>query len=237
MKLKYLLILTLFTITISCGESTREMEQRKAEIENAKKATAEAKEKERIHLEKIEVGKSKLKIELNNEIDRLKQRLKDANDKYNEINKFQFGRSNSTKQNQLIEQSKTVNYISTYISKLENQVSLINLRESFEFQNSPEAVVKHVFQAAQSKDFKKLRHLCDPYGENDKDVGIFRLIEMAPEDIQNEFIDEFQNGRIIGEPIIENEKAIVEIAFGPSSNKLEKVNLVKRMDKWYLSSY
>tara|TARA_R110000744_G_scaffold68927_1_gene140126 strand:- start:1280 stop:1993 length:714 start_codon:yes stop_codon:yes gene_type:complete len=237
MKLKYFLILALIIINISCGESKKEIEQKKVEIENAKKAAAEEKEKERIHLEKIEVGKSKLKIELNNEIDRLKQKLKDANDKYTEINKFQFGRSNSTKQSQLIEQSKAVNYISNYISKLEKQVSLISLRETFDFQNSPEAVVEHLFQAAQSKDFKKLRHLCDPYGENDGDVRIFRLIEIAPEDVQNEFIDEFQNGRIIGDPIIEKEKAIIEIAFGPSSNKLEKVNLVQRMDKWYLSSF
>ena len=237
MKLKHFLFLTLLTITISCGESTKEIEQRKAKIEIAKKAAAEAKEKERIHLEKIEVGKSKLKIKLNNEIDRLKQKLKDANDKYDEINKFQFGRSNSTKQNQLIEQSKAINYISTYISSLEKQVSLINLRETFEFQNAPEAVVEHLFQAANSKDFKKLRHLCDPYGEDDGDVSIFRFIEIAPTDVQTEFINEFQNGRIIGEPLMENEKAIIEIAFGSSSNKLEKVNLVKRMDKWYLSSF
>jgi hypothetical protein len=221
---------------MSCGESKKEIEQKKADIENAKIAVAEAKEKERIHLEKIEVGKSKLKIELNNEIDRLKQKLTDAKNKYNEIDKFQFGRSNSTKQSQLIEQSKAVNYISNYINKLEEQVSLINLRETFDFQDSPLAVVEHLFQAAQSKDFKKLRHLCDPYGENDGDVRIFRLIDMAPEDVQNEFIDEFQNGRILGEPTIENEKAIIEIAFGPNSSKLEKVNLVKRMDKWYLSS-
>ncbi|WP_405383766.1 hypothetical protein [Maribacter sp. LLG6340-A2] len=183
------------------------------------------------------MGKSKLKIELNNEINRLHQKLNEARNKYKEIEKFQFGRSNSTKQNQLIEQSKAINHISSYINKLEEQVSLINLRETFDFQNSPLAVVEHLFQAAQSKDFKKLRHLCDPYVENDGDVRIFRFIEIAPDNVRKEFINEFQNGRIIGEPLIGNEKAIVEIAFGPSSSKLEKVNLVKRMDIWYLSSF
>ncbi|SEM10979.1 hypothetical protein SAMN04488008_109101 [Maribacter orientalis] len=235
MKLNYILIFALFTITISCGESKKEIEQKKAEIENAKNAIAEAKEKERIHLEKIEVGKSKLKINLDNEIDRLNQKLTAAKEKYNEINKFQFGRLNSTKQNQLIEQSRVVNKITSYIRKLEKEVSLINLRETFDFQNSPLTVVEYLFEVAQTKDFKKMRYLCDPYGENDQDVRAFCLMEMAPEDVQDEFTTQFKNGRIMS-PIIENDRAVIEIAFGPSSNKLEKLNLIKRMDKWYLSS-
>jgi hypothetical protein len=40
----------------------------------------------------------------------------------------------------------------------------------------------------------------------------------------------------MSEPKIENDRAEVEIAYGPNSDKLEKINLVKRMDKWYIVS-
>ena len=39
------------------------------------------------------------------------------------------------------------------------------------------------------------------------------------------------------EPIIRGNKAEIEFAFGPNSDKLEKMNLIKRNDFWYLLGF
>ena len=236
MKINYILTIGLIVLTISCGKSKKEIEQEKAQIELEQKALAEQKEKERIHLEKIEVGKSKLKMDLTNELDRLKKMLVQEKNNLTEINKFQLGRSSSTKEKQLAEQNKKINQLNVYIRKLEKEISLTNLRETFDFQDTPERLVNYIFQSAKSRDFSKLRNICDPYGENDGDARGICLVEMQPTEMQNQFVVAFENGRIMGEPKIENETAEIEIAFGPSSNRLEKINLVKRMDKWYIGS-
>ena len=79
--------------------------------------------------------------------------------------------------------------------------------------------------------------MCDPYGEHDADAKSVCLVEMQPSEIQLQFIQNFENGRIIGEPIIQGESANVEIAFGPSTSRLETIHLIKRMDKWYLKGF
>ncbi len=234
MKINYIISIGLIVLTISCGKSKKEMEQEKAQIELEQKALEE---KKRIHLEKIEVGKSKLKMDLTKELDRLNKLLEEENSKLTEINSFQFGRSSSEKENQLNEQNKKIRYITDYISKFEKGISLINLRESFDFQNTPEGVINHVFQSAKNRDFSKLRNLCDPYGENDIDTRGICLIEMQPTEMQNQFVESFENGRIMGNPKIENETAEIEIAFGPSSDRLEKIKMVKRMEKSYILSF
>ncbi|MBJ6369469.1 hypothetical protein [Snuella sedimenti] len=237
MKINYILTIGLIILTISCGKSKKEIEQEKAQIELEQKALAERKEKERIHLEKIEVGKSKLKMELTNELDRLKKMLVQEKNNLNEINKFQLGRLSSTKEKQLTEQNQKINILNDYIRKLEKEISLTSLRETFDFQDTPEGVVNYIFQSAKSKDFSKLRNLCDPYGENDADTRRICLVEMQPTEMQNRFVESFENGRIMGNPKIENETAEIEIAFGQYSDKLEKIKLIKRMDKWYIGSY
>jgi len=54
---------------------------------------------------------------------------------------------------------------------------------------------------------------------------------------QNRFIQNFENGRIIGKPIIKGDKAEVEFAFGQNSDRLKKMKLIKRMGNWYLESF
>lgn len=229
MKTNYFLTIVLVILTISCGKS-------KKEIELEQKNLTEQKEKERIHLERIEVGKSKLKMDLTNELNRMKKVLEQEKNNLTEINRFQLGRPRSTKEEQLTAQNKKIAQITNYIRKLEEEISLTHLRENFDFQSTPVGVINYLFQAAKSRDFSKLRNLCDPYGENDKDSRGICLVAMQPKELQNQFIETFENGRIIGEPKIENETAEIEIAFGPSSNRLEKISLIKRMDKWYIES-
>ena len=98
-------------------------------------------------------------------------------------------------------------------------------------------MVNYLFEAARSWDFSKLRNLCDPYGENDGDTRAMCLVEMQPRDIQSQFVENFKNARIMGEPKIYGESAEIEIATGSSSNYLQKIQLINRMGKWYLLSF
>jgi len=236
MKINYILISGLLFLIISCGKSEKEIEQEKKQVEIEQKALAKKKEQQRVHLEKIEVGKSILKTKLSKELDQLKKVLLEQENKLIEINKFQLGRTNSTKVNELNKQNLKIGQIKSYISKIEKEISLTNLRETFDFQDKPEGVIKFLFDSAKNKAFGKLRYLCDPYGENDGDSKGICFIEMQPVEMQNQFVKSFKNGRIIGEPKIENDKAVIEIAFGQNSDRLEKINLVRRMNKWYIVS-
>ncbi|PKP11492.1 MAG: hypothetical protein CVU08_12155 [Bacteroidetes bacterium HGW-Bacteroidetes-3] len=236
MKKNHILIIGLLLITISCGKNKKEIENEKAQIEIQQKVIAEKKEQERIHLEKIEVGKSILKTHFSNELERLKKVLQEQERKLTEIYEFQFGRANSTKEKQLNEQNIRIGQIQSYISRIEKEISLTNLRETFDFQDSPKGVINYLFESAKNNDFEKLRHLCDPYGENDGDSRGICFVAMQPSEMQNQFVESFKKGRIMSEPKIENDRAEVEIAYGPNSDKLEKINLVKRMDKWYIVS-
>lgn len=218
MKIKTLLLITFITILTSCGNKEAE--------ENAK----------RIHLEKIEVGKARIKTELTNELDRLKKMLETENKVLVNINEFQFGRLASTKKKQLADQNDKIRLIENYITNIEEEIALTNLRKTFEFQSDPSSLIQHVFSSAKNQNFKNLRFLCDPYGEFDSDAKGICYIEMSPLETKAMFIDNFRNGRIIGEPTISGSMAEVEIAFGPSTNRLEKIKLVKRMDHWYIAS-
>jgi len=236
MKLNYILIIGFTALTISCGKSEKQIEKEQAQLKLEKKELAEKKEKEKIHLEKIEVGKSKLKLNLNNKITQLKRVLQEEQNNLNEINEFKWGRSSSTKEEQIKQQNLKINQIKNYISGLENELIQANIHKSFEFQEDPISLVNYIINSAKNRDFSRLRHLCDPYGENDSDVNGICLIESQPTQVKNNFARNFKNARIMGEPKIQNINAEVEIALGENSNKLEKINLVKRMNKWYIIS-
>ncbi|UAB80059.1 hypothetical protein INR76_07895 [Marixanthomonas sp. SCSIO 43207] len=224
MKINYILASFIISLLIACGEGKKERTQEEAE-------------QKRIHLEKIEVGKSKLKMDLTQEYDRLKKTLIEENAKLEKINEFQLGRSSVTKEKQLTEQNNKILRISNQLEKLKEEISLTHLRETFEFQNTPKGVIDFIFEAAQNRDFDKLRHVCDPYGENDKDTRYICLVAMQPVAMQNQFVENFKNGRIMGETQINGNKAETEIAIGSSSQRLVTITLVKRMNKWYLESF
>ena len=87
-------------------------------------------EEKRIHLEKIEVGKS-LKVDyLNDHLETLKEELRNAKQEYNQINEFQIGRSYSTKRKQLFDQEEIIGRIENSIQKTEKEISLTGLFQS-----------------------------------------------------------------------------------------------------------
>lgn len=216
MKRKVLTTILVIFLFISCGQAEKE-----AEIK-------------RIHLEQVQVGKSLIRTELNNSIDVLKKALSESKRELVEIKKFQIGRYRSTREKQIREQKKVISQIETKISKVEKEISFLHLNQTFPFQDSPIQLVQHLFTAAQIEDFNSFRFLCDPYGTSDSNALQTCMIFIFMN--EDTFIRDYKMGRIIGEPIISNDQAIVEIAFGASANRLKKIHLVKRMNKWYIKS-
>lgn len=233
MKPNYILILLMLSLAISCGESQQEVEQEKAEIELQQKELAAKKERERIHLEKIEVGESLRKTTLLDEVERYKRMLQEEEQKLQKINEFEFFRTSAEKEEQLRLQNQKIRVLRDYITRYKNEIAYTSLRETFDFQDTPEGVVKHIFESAKNYDFTKFRHICDPY---DGTIGISFIGIMSTE-VQTQFVNDYKNGRIIGGSKIEGDLAKVEVAVGAWGNRLEKIDLVKRMDKWYIKDF
>lgn len=97
--------------------------------------------------------------------------------------------------------------------------------------------MNYIFKSAKKRDFSNFRNLCDPYGENDSDVNRICYAEMMMKKQQEELITAFENGRVIGEAKITGDRAEVEFAYGASSNRLEKMGMVKRNGLWYLAGF
>jgi hypothetical protein len=97
--------------------------------------------------------------------------------------------------------------------------------------------MKYIFESAKKRDFSNFRNSCDPYGENGTDVNSICYAEMLSKKGKEQLQKMFKNGRIIGEPIIKQNIAKIEFAFGLSSNKLEKMVMIKRNNLWYLSEF
>lgn len=240
----YIIVLFLVLILNSCGKSKEEIELEKAkiELEKTKLELADKTKKEenleiqRIHEQKSNVGKQKRITELNFQLQRLPEALKKVEQNLQNIQSFKFGRSSSTKQKQITEATNQINEINRYGEKLKNEIAQLQYLKTFDFQKTPENLMKYIFDSAKNGDFSNFRYLGDPYGENDNDVNQFCYVELLTNEKKEEFRREIENGRIMGKPKIENDRAEIEFAFGQSSNKLEKMIMVNRNGFWYLES-
>tara|TARA_R110001632_G_scaffold40790_1_gene102324 strand:+ start:821 stop:1525 length:705 start_codon:yes stop_codon:yes gene_type:complete len=234
MKRNYILALIIVLALNSCGKSEKEIkiEKEKIELEITKKN-----ELEKIHEQKVNVGKRKKITELTMQLQRLPEAIKKAQENIEEIKKFKIGRSQSTKEKQLRKAYDQLSETRNYGEKLKNEIALLEYLKTFDFQNEPESVMKYIFESAKKGDFTNFRNLCDPYGENDGGVNQICYAEMLSKKQKKELENMFKNGRIIGKTIIKEYTAEIEFAFGLSSNKLEKMEMVKRNNLWYLSSF
>ena len=110
------------------------------------------------------------------------------------------------------------------------------LEEEYNFQSDPKAVVEEVFNAARTKDYSKLSLLVDPDGESDEPTTHICAVATADKARQDEFVEFFQKGQVIGEPEINGITAVVQIKFGPDGTHEETFYLVQRKGLWYLGS-
>jgi hypothetical protein len=104
-------------------------------------------------------------------------------------------------------------------------------------QTDPSQVVSMIFAVAGGKaEAKMLAELCDPQGENDGDTR--RICDNAAGfDAGGEFAMFFKEGKLKGPARVQGDAAVVEFLFGPNGDESESMELVRRGDKWYLSSF
>jgi TolA-binding protein len=230
MKINYILALITILTLNSCGKSEKEIKIEKEKLELKI-------EKEKIHEQKVNVGKRKKITELTMQLQRLPEAIKKTQKNIEDIKIFKIGRLQLTKEEQLKKAYEQLSETRSYGEKLKNEIAQLEYLKTFDFQKDPESVMKYIFESAKKGDFKNFRNLCDPYGENDRDVNSICYAEMLSKKRRKELEDMFKNGRIIGESVIKENTAEIEFAFGLSSNKLEKMGMVKRNNLWYLSAF
>ncbi|MBE7661414.1 hypothetical protein J2Q11_11055 [Tenacibaculum finnmarkense genomovar finnmarkense] len=225
MNRNYILALITVLILNSCGKSEKEIKIEKEKIEFLK-----------IHEQRVSVGKRKKITELTMQLQRLPDLYKKAKKEIEKIKMFKIGRSKSTKKRQLREAYNGLSELYDYEKQLKNEIAQSEYLKTFEFQKKPKNVIEYIFESAKEENFEDFRNLCDPYGENNRNVNKICLAEILQKKEKQQLIDMFKNGRIIGDIKISGNSAIIEFAYGLNSNKLEKMSLVKRNNLWYLSS-
>jgi hypothetical protein len=104
-------------------------------------------------------------------------------------------------------------------------------------QSDPKKVVEMIFTAAKTGNFNPLMNICDPLGEGDSDTRSLCKIANAGPEGQEEFKEYFKFGQVIGNAVIDGNRAVVQFKFGPQGNRDETMNLVNRNGLWYLSSF
>lgn len=101
-------------------------------------------------------------------------------------------------------------------------------------QADPKALAEAIFDAAKSGNFQTLSAFIDADADGDS-----KRIGQAATDasVQEDFKKYFAKGKVSGDPVIDGEKASVNILFGPDGNKEETFEMVKIGGKWYLHSF
>jgi Tol biopolymer transport system component/Flp pilus assembly protein TadD len=126
--------------------------------------------------------------------------------------------------------------ITAVLDSIEIQPGSLSV-ESIDF-TDPAAVLQAVFDAARTRDFAILPHLCDPLHMND--VGTTELCSITDDhELKDSFVQYYGAGRIAGEVeyIEANQKTFARINFiyGPSGSlTLATMELIQRDGLWYL---
>lgn len=191
-----------------------------------------------VHNQKVIAGIDKKTATLDKVLENIDTQLKLLLKEYDRVNSFKLFRSSKKRQRQLSDINNKATSLKAYkkrTEKLKSQLSL--LHKTFDWQSSPTQVLEKVFEIAKKQTYGEAIFLGDPYGENDADVDGISFVACHPKEVKDQFINTFKNGRIIGEPIVNETQAKIEFLFGPRADKKETMVFVKRKDSWYLSSF
>lgn len=101
-------------------------------------------------------------------------------------------------------------------------------------QCNPKDLAEAIFLAAQSGNYKCLASFIDADADND-----CKRIVLAVSDsgTSKQFQKYFSKGKVIAEPIVNGDKAYINILFGPDGTQEETFELVRKDNKWYLHSF
>ncbi len=185
------------------------------------------------HETMLQVGKEKKRIALQNMIDQIDQSLEQGHNQLSELQQFRFLRSPETKMAQVMHQLEEIGQIEQYKRALQNELAMIPVTKTYPCQDRPQDLMDYIFTSMSDDNLETLKYLIDPYGEHDEKLTAFLVVHLLPSNLRTGFTQSLK-ARVMPEPQIGGASAIYEIAVGPGQDRLEKVLLVKRMDKWYL---
>ena len=105
-------------------------------------------------------------------------------------------------------------------------------------QSTPQNLAECIFKAAQSGDLSQLKNICDISSEADKDSKEICGIINADDESKESFKIYYSNGKVDGDPVIESDKASVNIKLSMDESSMIFVRkvfkMVKKDDKWFL---
>lgn len=109
-----------------------------------------------------------------------------------------------------------------------------------DFGVDPLEVVERMFEAARTRSPALLHGLCDPLGGNDGDTATVCSLTLDAAEWP-QFLRAFEHGRVAGQADYGREgqarTATVPILFGPDGDAEERIVLVERNGRWYLSAF
>jgi hypothetical protein len=101
-------------------------------------------------------------------------------------------------------------------------------------QADPRSVAEAIFDAAQSGKYENLAALIDTDADQDSKM----IAQVATDQsLQEDFKKHFSKGKVAAEPVVNGDKASVNVLFGPDGTSEETFEMVKKNDKWYLVSF
>jgi len=104
-------------------------------------------------------------------------------------------------------------------------------------QSNPRNTLEELFRCARTGDYSQIHLLCDPLEKGDRDTKELCTLHSAPAISKKEFRTYFKLAYSFKENQISEIAAEVPFLFGPKADLPETMRLVKRNDKWYLSSF
>jgi len=214
------------------------LELEKTKLEENKTRENELKEeRDKIHQQKMNVGKRKKITELNLELQKLPKLIKEATYQLKNVQEFQIGRFTATRDAQVLEAKTKLDEITNFFENLKDEIAQLEYHKTFNFQKSPSGILHYIFESCKTKNFENFKYLCDPYAENESDIGNICYANILLDRQQNDLAKEFEDGRIIGEAKIKKNKAQIEFAFGEGTKRLGKAFFIQRNELWYLHSF
>lgn len=104
-------------------------------------------------------------------------------------------------------------------------------------QSTPRNTLEEFFRAARTGNFETLHLLCDPEGKNDGDTKRICALHESSKEERIKYMRSFNLAYSVKEEIISEQAASVTFKFGPRAQLSETMQLIKRNNKWYLSSF
>jgi len=230
--MRYLVRFIFVSTLFACNQGPTQEEIRIRE-EISKREEIRIQEEIRIHEEYVQVGKEKRRLFLENILDSLGSELEKGDKELAKTLEFRFLRAKSVKAREVQTQLEKNSEFERIKRAIEEELTRMPLTKSFAFQDDPQKLMEYIFGPMTDDKLSDFRFVLDPYGEYDDKIMSISMIHCMNEVEQNHMTNMFPM-RIMPEPKIYESYAIYEIATGPGRDRLEKVKLIKRLDKWYL---